>query len=140
MRSKIGIVTTLILLTGTSCVPDLHIGQRLLTIQILLDDQIVLEGYRGVDDRTPIDEMWDVLESVEFHTPTEDPVSDITVEAGTKCSLEGNVVVRIKHVEQVLAQAELKKLTALAFEAKNDRGFWMIGPADARRVKQSAVK
>ena len=93
------VVAALLLVTTTSC---LHVGQRLLTFQIELDGQVVFEGNRGVPDNMAVDRMWDILGNVSFEATTEQehPVH-----------LEGNVVVRIKHVDHELTSAKLKAIS-----------------------------
>ncbi len=102
-----------------------HVGQRLLTVQIELDGQVVLEGIRGVPDNMPVDEMWDVLGEVAFAAKGGPPSGD----------LEGEVVVRIKHVDRELASANLKNLKLTPNDAGSE---WSLPQGQVERIKQAA--
>jgi hypothetical protein len=103
-----------------------HVGQRLLTIQIELDGQVVFEGRRGVPDNMAVDKMWDVLADVSFKAKTEQQPPD---------EINGDVVVRIKHVDRELTSAKLKTLSLRP--GVND-STWSLGKDEAERVKRAA--
>ena len=124
MRRFQHLMIALVLFSTTSCV---HVGQRLLTIQIEVDGQVVLEGIRGVPDNTPVNEMWDVLGDVSFMS--------MSAEHEHPDTLNGNVVVRIKHVDRQLTSAKLKTLSLQPDDAGSE---WSIGKDEAERIKQAA--
>ena len=67
----------LLLSLGCETVPSyLHVGQRLLLFEILVDDQIQLSGLRGVNDNMPIKQMWDVLPDITFEPVDEETQTD----------------------------------------------------------------
>ena len=130
-RTRIAVLLC-VLLTSVACTPTP--GQRLLTVQIEADGNVVYEGIRGVPDRTPVVEMWDVLDDVPFRlTATEDKVSE-TGEANIR-TLEAAVVVRIKHVGRELASSLLKELT---LQSKDGGTSWSLDAAEVARIKESA--
>ena len=116
--------------TSLSCMP----GQRLLTVQIESDGNVVYEGIQGVPDNTPVVEMWEVLGDVPF----ESTANESNVPEGNEKNaraLEGAIVVRIKHVNNELARASLKKLTLRS----NDAGAsWSLDGAEVKRIKVAA--
>jgi len=70
--------------------------------------------------------MWDVLADVLFTAKTEDPPPD---------ELNGDIVVRIGHVDRELASAQLK---TLSLQSDANRSAWKPGRDEARRIKQAA--
>ena len=104
-----------------------HVGQRFLVFQIELDGQVVLEGMQGVSDIMPVDEMWDVLGKVPFSAKEGQTPPD---------ELEGDVVVRITHVNKELASAKLKTLSLQPDAAGSN---WSLSAAEAERVKRAAA-
>ncbi len=59
--------TSVLSVTSLSCTP--MPGQRLLTVQIESDGNVVYEGIRGVPDNTPVFEMWDVSATFDLNPP-----------------------------------------------------------------------
>lgn len=115
----------LLLATTMSCI---HVGQRLLTLQIDLDGQTVLEGICGVPDTMPVDTMWDVLADVAFTAKGAPPQFN---------ELKGDVVIRIKHVDRELASVKLKSLS-LQPDAAGTR--WMLGKGELKRIQDAISK
>jgi hypothetical protein len=107
-------------------------GQRLLTIQIESDGNVVYEGIRGVPDSTPVDGMWEVLGDVPFE-PTDTQAHRTEDENANERTLNGTVVLRIKHVDKELASASVEEL-ALHYSD----GKWLLDAAEVSRIKQSA--
>ena len=121
-----------LLVTSLSCMPTP--GQRLLTVQIDLDGNVVYEGIRGVPDNTPVVEMWDVLGDVPFEpTATENNGTEDGESNGR--TLEGTIVVRIKHVNRELANASLEGLTLRSNDAE---ASWSLDAAEVARIKGAA--
>jgi hypothetical protein len=122
-----------IALAVTSCV---HVGQRLLHIEVELDGKVAFEGIRGVPDNTPVEQMWDVLNGVPFEMTADyaDSLSDPDEQTRT---LNGNVVVRIRHVDHELAVASL---SSLALERGGSDSSWFLSDGEANRVKQASAK
>ena len=117
----------------TSCV---HIGQRLLYVDIELDGQVVFTGMRGVRDDMRVEHMWGILKDVTFHTAADsaDAVEDNSERTRT---LSGNVVVRIKHVDRELAAVSLSSLS-LTRDAPNSS--WSLGKGESERIQQAIAK
>lgn len=112
----------------TGCVP----GQRLLTVQIEKNGAVVYEGFHGVPDATPVPDMWDVLEDIPFE-PIERGDSKADSEDATKQTMDGSIVVRIKHVDTVLVTSEMKSLTITS-----QQDGWSLDRDQVSRIKQSA--
>ncbi|MGB4737019.1 MAG: hypothetical protein WBH50_02475 [Fuerstiella sp.] len=112
----------------TGCVP----GQRLLTVQIEKDGAVVYEGFHGVPDTTPVPDMWDVLEDIPFE-PIETGGDNADAKDGAKQTLDGSIIVRIKHVDAVVATSELESLTITS----NEDG-WSLDGDQVSRIKDSA--
>ncbi len=108
-------------------------GQRLLTVQIESDGKVVYEGIRGVPDNTPVVEMWDVLDDVPFK-PTTTKNNGAENDTTNRVTLEGAVVVRIKHVNRELANAALEELT---FRHNKVEATWSLDAAEVARIKRS---
>ena len=88
----------LILLSGCS------LGQRLLTVEVRVDDEVRFQGIRGVVDSTPVPEMWNVVPDVPLSAAAEAP-------DGSSCELNGNVSIHILHGSRELTRADLKSVS-----------------------------
>ena len=119
-------------LTSLSCTPIP--GQRLLTVQIESDGNVLYEGIRGVPDTTPVLEMWDFLGDISFQ-PTATEAKDADDGEANARTLDRAVVVRIKHVNKELAIASLERLT---IRSKDNGESWSLDAAEAARIKKSA--
>ena len=126
-------VSVVLLLATVSC---LHYGQRLLTIQIERDGQVVFEGIRGVPDNMPIKEMFDVVGSVAFKSTAADTKASGGSETQAR-SLAGKIVVRIKHVDLELASATLE---TLSLHSDATGAAWSIGETEVARLKQAMTE
>ncbi len=120
-----------LLVTSLSCTPT--VGQRLLTVQIESDGNVVYEGIRGVPDSTPVAKMWDVLGDVPFKSTANE--SSVLENEKNARALEGAIVVRIKHVNDELARASLKILTLRSDDAG---ASWSLDSAEVKRIKEAA--
>ncbi len=131
--SRIAVASLLCLcLTSVSCTP--LPGQRLLTVQIESDGSVLYEGIRGVPDTTPVVEMWDELSDISFKSIASTNKDAEDGETNTR-TVEGTVIVRIKHVNEELTSVSLKKLTIRS----NDNGAsWSLDAAEAARINESA--
>jgi hypothetical protein len=118
----------LFFLAVTSCG---HVGQRLLHIEIERDGKIAFEGIRGVPDNMPVEQMWDVLGDVPFETTADSLGTDVRTFA-----LDGNVVVRIKHVDRELG---LASLTTLSLHRDATSSSWRLSDGETGRVKQAVT-
>lgn len=99
----------LILLSGCS------LGQRLLTVEVRVDDEVRFQGIRGVVDSTPVPEMWNVVPDVPLSAAAEAP-------DGSNCELNGNISIHILHGSRELTRADLKSVS-LSRQDKNGRWF-----------------
>ena len=125
MKYLLNAIVGLSILTTISCV---HVGQRLLTIQIEVDGKVMFEGIRGVPDTMAVNDMWDVLSDVSFEARTDQAPS---------AELNGNVIVRIKHVDRELATAQLN---TLSLQSDPSGSKWVIGKDESERIKQAAAQ
>jgi len=123
-------IAALLCMSLSSCTPS---GQRLLTVQIESDGNVVFDGIRGVPDNTPVVEMWNVLGDIPFET-TADDNSALDGEENAR-RLEGAIVVRIKHVDNELASASLKTLT---LRSDDGGASWTLDGAEVKRIKVAA--
>ena len=123
----------LLCIAMTSCV---HNGQRLLGIDIELDGQVMFTGMRGVRDDMRVEQMWDVLPDVTFETA---PDSADAVEGKSERTrkLDGNVVVRIKHVDRELAAVSLSSLSLTRDGADSS---WSLSKGESERIQQAIAK
>lgn len=132
MKLHIARIGMLLLLSPamTSCV---HIGQRHLHIEIELDGQVVFEGMRGVNDNMPVEQMWRVLDDVPFKMTAGylNSLGSTDIQTHT---LNGKVLVRIKHVDRQLAIASLSSLSL----SRDSTGSWLLDDGETGRVEQNA--
>lgn len=126
--SPIRHLSIVLLALCTGCVP----GQRLLTVQIEKDGAVVYEGFHGVPDTTPVPDMWDVLEDIPFE-PIERGDSNADSEDVAERTMDGSIIVRIKHVDTVLATSDLKSLTVTSHQ-----DGWSLNSDQVSRIKQYA--
>ncbi len=130
---SIGLVAIACLpLTSVSCMP----GQRLLTIQIEVDGSVVYEGSRGVPDNTSVTEMWEVLGDVRFE-PSHIESSSSKEGSDSIRFIEGEIVLRIVHVKDALADAQLDELK-LRYDAEEDA--WRLEKSEVGRIKTTFGK
>jgi hypothetical protein len=109
------------------------VGQRLLTIEIELDDQVVFHGIRGVPDNMPVEQMWGVLGTVRFESSR--PGSVVKEGAGNPVrSLVGKVIVRIKHVDQELTHVLME---TLLFYPDASGLLWSLRGAELERIQDA---
>ena len=76
--------------------------------------------------------MWDVLEDIPFE-PIETGGDNADAKDGAKQTLDGSIIVRIKHVDAVVATSELESLTITS----NEDG-WSLDGDQVSRIKDSA--
>ena len=110
-----------------------HMGQRYLTFEIEVDEKVVLAGHRGVPDDTPVDEMWDRLDDISFDVP-EDSTSELEAAAGQSLTLDGNVVVRIRHVDRELSRAAVSSLT---LTRDTPSSAWTLSESDLEQFQRA---
>ncbi len=114
----------------------LHIGQRVLDVHIEVDGKVVCKGFKSVPDHTPVSKMWDALEGLLFEAVEDNPLMIRKDPNAQTRILEGQIVVRLLHVDQELRRAQLKKLT---LKPADGGAFWSIDPAEIERIKQNMV-
>ena len=115
-----------------SCIP----GQRLLTVQIESEGRVVYEGIHGVPDTTPVEDMWNVIGEVPFHSMAKQ--NDALGEAKKDVrELEGSIVVRIKHVDDELTRVALKGLT---IHSSDSGASWSLEGDEVKRVKEAVAE
>jgi hypothetical protein len=122
--------TVLLCLALASCS---HVGQRLLHIQIEVDNQLEFTAIRGVRDDMPVDQMWDVLPDVRFEIAANSADSFEEIGDGTR-TLNGDVVVRILHVNRELSRAVL---SSLSVTRNLDGHSWSISKSECERIKKA---
>ncbi len=112
------------------CTSCMHVGQRLLHIEVEVDGQIVCDGIRGVRDDMPVNEMWNVLDSMSFESTGVIPAPA----TGDEWQLQGDVVVRIKHVDHELARSAL---SALSLTRNASGSGWSVDAAEVERIQSA---
>ena len=116
---------------GCEAVPSyLHVGQRLLYFEILVDDHIQLSGLRGVNDNMPVHQIWDVLADVTF-TPI-DKETKLDASHQTTLTYQGKVVIRFRHVDNVLDSISTETLTLSRSQATDS---WSLNHDEFDRLK-----
>ena len=119
------ILLPLVLISVIGCLPA---GQRLLSVEIELNGQVVFEGIRGVPDSTPRIEMWDILPDTPLRAT--DDASELIRDEQTTLA---DAVVRISHVESTLLSANVESLQLVA----SDQQTWRISAANADQIRKS---
>jgi hypothetical protein len=120
--------TALLIFPGCNLL--LPVGQRLLDFEILIDDQIQLSGFRGVNDNMPIHQMWDVLPDITFEHV--DKKTKIDAPNQTTLTYQGKIGIRIKHVDEELDSISTTTLTLSRSETTN---AWSLSQKDIDRLK-----
>jgi hypothetical protein len=125
------LLVPLLLSLGCEIFPSyLHVGQRLLNFEILLADKIQFTGFRGVNDNMPVPQMWDVLADITFEPVDKKSITNDPRQ--TTLSYQGNVVIRIKHVDEELDSISTETLTLSRSETTND---WSLNQKEIDRLK-----
>ncbi len=125
------LLVPLLLSLGCEIFPSyLHVGQRLLHFEILLDDQIQLTGFRGVNDNMPIDQMWDVLADITFEPVDKKSITNDPKQ--TTLTYQGKVVILIKHVDDKLDSISTETLTLSRSAETNS---WSLNQQEVDRLK-----
>jgi hypothetical protein len=124
----------LLLSVGCETVPSyLHVGQRLLHFEILVDEHIQLSGLRGVNDNMPVHQMWNVLADVTFTPVAKETRTDAPNQ--TIVTYQGKVVIRFRHVDNVLDSISTESLTLSRSQATD---FWSLNQGEFDRLKNLA--
>ena len=117
---------SVILAVQLGCLP---LGQRLLVFEIEQNGVVVLSGFRGVPDVTPVKRMWDVVGNVDFYKT----VTKIPVEKLETFPLDGDVTIRIEHANDSLAVTLIEDLT---LHSSDGGTTWSLDPEDVKRILQ----
>ncbi|MEM7477877.1 MAG: hypothetical protein AAF483_23065 [Planctomycetota bacterium] len=128
MKTATRILLFTLCLMLSACMPP---GQRLLDISIEVDGQAKIEAIYGVPDYTPVEDMWDELSVVEFQCSPEE-AAGIFESYG---SIEGEVVITIRHVQDVLASSTVNDL--LMVQGRN-KASWKISPDEIQRLNANS--
>jgi hypothetical protein len=107
-------------------------GQRLLHIEIEQDGKLVFSGIRGVPDSTPVKQMWDVVGGIPFKAAG-DEVAGATDQDAESANLTGKVVIRIKHVDRILAETTVSQLQ---LTRSADKATWVLAADEAERIRR----
>jgi hypothetical protein len=83
-----------------------------------------------------VEQMWGLLEDVTFHTAA-DSADAVEGNGERTRTLNGNVVVRIKHVDRELAAVSLSSLS-LRRDAPNSS--WSLSKGESERIQQAIAK
>jgi len=118
------------LIVFSGCNLLLPVGQRLLNFEILLDDQIQLTGFRGVNDNMPVQQMWDVLPDITFEPVDKKSKTDAPNQ--TTLTYKGEIVIRIKHVDDELDSISTETLTLSRSAETNS---WSLNQQEVNRLK-----
>ena len=108
-----------------------HVGQRLLDIEIEQDGKPAFSGIRGVRDDMPVKQMWDVLGDVPFEA-SGDEVPGTTDRDADSVTLTGKVLIRIKHVDRVLAETTVSELKLVR---SGGTPTWMLAAGEGQRIR-----
>lgn len=108
-----------------------HVGLRLLDIDIVHDGKLAFTGIWGIPDNTSFKQVWDVLGDVPFKA-SGDEIPDTTDKDTDSVTLTGKVLIRIKHVDRVLAEAELSELKLVR---SGGRSTWMLAAGEGQRIR-----
>lgn len=109
-----------------------HVGQRLLDIDIVQDGKPVFSGIRGVPDDTPVKQMWDVVDDVQFHA-SGDEVPGTTDNGADSVTLTGKISIRIKHVDNFLADTTVSELKLVR---SGGSPTWTFATGEGQRIRQ----
>lgn len=108
-------------------------GQRLVQVEIQLDDKIAFTGKQGVSDSVPVEKIWESISDTLFGATTGYSGS---VDAGSEThSLTGSVVVILRHVDRELGTSKLETLKL----KKSPPSSWKLADGEMELIKQSAV-
>ena len=108
-----------------------HVGQRLLHIEIEQNGKPAFSGIRGVRDDMPVKQMWDVLGDVTFEA-SGDEVLGTTDKDADSVTLTGKVLIRIKHVDRVLAETTVSELK---LARSGGTSTWMLAAGEGQRIR-----
>ena len=95
-----------------------------------------MTGIRGVRDDMPVAQMWDVLPDVRFEIAADSAGSFEDTGEGTG-TLNGEVVVRILHVDRELGKA---LLSSLSLTREPDKTSWSVSREECERVKKAIAR
>jgi hypothetical protein len=109
-----------------------HVGQRLLHIHIVQDGKPVLSGIRGVPDNTPVNQMWDVIDDVSLETSANELLRTDENDADS-LTLTGKVLIRIKHVDKVLAESTVSELKLVR---SGGTSTWTLAAGEGERIRK----
>jgi hypothetical protein len=109
-----------------------HVGLRLLHIDIVQDGTPAFSGICGVPDDTPINQMWDVLGDVPLEA-FGDEAPGTTDKDADAVTLTGKVLIRIKHVDRVLAETTVSELKLVR---SGGTSTWTLAAGEGERIRR----
>ena len=110
-------------------------GLRFLQFQITVDGKLAFETKAGVQDDTPLEEMWDSIDKATFEASKE-YAEILSAEDADTHTLTGDVVIQISHVGKKLATSTVEDLQM----KKDANGEWIVVESELDLIKQSAVE
>ena len=110
-------------------------GQRIIHFEVKVDDKIALTGKRGIMDTKPIEEIWNVAPDVLFEmSKSYLDSAGAPLEGSQTHEVKGNLVFRVRHVNQELA---VSSITSLKFKKAN-ADSWSLSDGEVDLLKQAS--
>jgi hypothetical protein len=108
-----------------------NVRLRLLDIDIVHDGKLAFIGIWGIRDNTSFKQVWDVLGDVPFEA-SGDEIPGTTDKDADSVTLTGKVLIRIKHVDKVLAETTVSELKLVRSDGTP---MWMLAAGEGQRIR-----
>lgn len=112
------------------------LAARAIRLEILLEGEVVASGLYTAGDRTPPEVVWRYLKEPPGFISEEDQKIKADESNPLRAALTGNIEVRLRHVERVLASAKVTHLSLVRPEEA--RSNWHLPEAEVERLAQIA--
>lgn len=121
-----------IVLSGCCAFP----GMRLLTMEIYVDDKLVLSNQFDAPDNESAQKFWNRASRPAFSTQEDKLGVEASSEDPLRAELTGSIVVKIFHGANEMTTASLDRL--ILMREKQDTPFWYIAPGEVKRIQAIA--
>lgn len=105
---------------------------RLLQVHVECDGQLVLHTYYDDGGRADAATVWRYLGRQPIMVEEEAATVEPDAEAPLQATLEGEILIRFSHVDRVLAEAELSRLTLIRLNDQSS--MWFLSEQEVERT------
>ncbi|MAE45726.1 MAG: hypothetical protein CMJ86_02435 [Planctomycetes bacterium] len=134
MKYLVSFFCVAFLLHLVACHPP---GRKLLNMEVLQGDVVILATMFDVSDRSTVSEIWDAAGEKPFSTEVVAPTLVASKESPLKTELSGPVEIRILHTTSLETSVTLTGLILVRTTSESED--WHLPVSEVRRAKKGAL-